>query len=93
MNLTVPQYTSRQFSWTGNNGAAFLTDLAGRGQLHGRLYDDAEDRGFIVHSMKTGAAITFVLAEVTRGDPCEFIFHSIDGRGKTGKIKIRILNT
>lgn len=93
MKLQIPQYSSDLFSWKGNKGSAFYTDVCGRSELYGRMYDDAEDRGFEVVSKRTRKKITFVLEQITETDPCEFIFTSIDGFGKYGKYKIKILNT
>lgn len=93
MKLPIPEYPSSLFDWHGNVGCAFYTDVCGRSSIYNRLYDDAEDRGFAVVSKRTGKKITFVLEKITEGDPCEFIFKSIDGFAKYGKYKIKILNT
>lgn len=91
--LTVPIYNSQEFIWSHFVGTAFLTDLCGRGKLYARLYDDALDEGLQVKSRATGRIITFFLHERTNGDPCEFVFHSVDAPGQSGKYKLRVLNT
>jgi len=94
MKIFPIEYASKEFTWTGNNGVSFLTDLCGpNGQLFSRLYDDACDVGFDVRSEKTGRAVTFVLHEQTNSDPCEWVFHSVDGFARFGRYTIRVLNT
>lgn len=93
MKLKPIEYSSNNFSWSGNTGVTFITDLCGQGSLYRPLYDDACDVGFEVRSVKTDRGVTFVLVEITQNDPREWVFHSVDGYDRTGKYKIRVLNT
>jgi len=92
MMLNPPQFSSDRFSWKGNEGRSFKTDVAGLGPLYGRVYDDACDLGMQIVSTKTKSVQLFVLTDVTQSDPCEYVFESVDKVG-CGKFKVRILNT
>jgi hypothetical protein len=75
----APHASARDFDWSGKIGIAESSDLgwrAGWTSQLGRVYDDACDVGFTMHSPVTGRVVTFALVSerVEDGDLlyCDF---------------------
>ena len=60
-DLPIPVYSSDQFSWFRNKGAADASDLecGGSQNVASQVYSDACDIGFYIVSAKTGAKVLF----------------------------------
>lgn len=60
----IPSYKSEQFTWMKDKKVLVTcaSDLMGRGDFWGRIYDDAADLGFAIVSKRTGNSETFYLA-------------------------------
>lgn len=65
--LFVPKRSSRDFTWNRNStlGVCEASDL-GRGEIGGRVYDDACDYGFDLKSERTGITLLMTEADVDR---------------------------
>ena len=75
----IPLYKVTDFSWGRGPdhrvevGCVELSDLAGHGRTPGapwftRIYPDACDKGFHVHSPRTGRTLLFTLQDTVEGD-------------------------
>lgn len=77
MRSDVPVHSGLKFSWSGGRGTADISDLLGcndterSNYLHGRVWDDACDVGFLVFSPRTGVKKLFTLSHTMRGPGAE----------------------
>ena len=86
-----PVHSSRLFFWHEGFGVADLSDL---GPIpYSRIYDDAEDIGFEIHSMKTGRnkLFTYVYDNHDREDELiSMVFEGTDDNGLP--IQVELVN-
>lgn len=70
----VPIYSGARFTWNGDKGTTFISDLVEkRWEVFSGLYDDADDIGFWIRSHRTGVKKLFTLVESPKDNEGETI--------------------
>jgi hypothetical protein len=85
MRLRIPNHNSDKFSYNKDTHK-FFTDVSDLdGPLMGRVYDDACDVGFIMHSQRTGSNMLFLYVGdvVDDGEVTAWKFESASGQYKS----------
>lgn len=88
--LNCPVHDLGRFDWSWDRGSLTSeASLLGRGQFWGRLYNDACDEGFEIHSPRTGNTVKFYLHETHRdpdGDVTHWIFKPVNAIGTVSEV-------
>ena len=67
-NMLTPTHDAKKFTWTGNSGAAAVSDFGPTGRIVGPCWNDSIDCGMTLYSRRTGKFVEFVETGVTK-DP------------------------
>jgi len=87
--LDCPRHPLERFDWDKAQGHLVTEACTLQGRLFGRLYNDACDEGFEIHSSRTGRTVKFHLDEVHRdsdGDVTHWTFKPVDTHGTVSKV-------
>ena len=84
----APVHDGLSFTWLKNHGTACISDL--NRTVHGRVWKDAADIGFVVRSHRTEREVVFTMLEREydhEGDTTGWLYQSY-----CGKFTIRVYN-